>query len=106
MVFGQFLPYQQILKSSKKPIGNVLVQRHTTLQRTVSKNARCYYYVVFAKSDHGHQRRNKFWRVLIVWVDHHNYVRTAGQGLPVTSLLVCTVTQILLVQKAGDSEGL
>ena len=104
VVLGQLLPDQQVLDRGQGAVGDVLVQRHTTGQRTTAQNARAQRHVVQAAGDAVCQRGHQPRRVLVVRVNHDHDVGAATQGCGVASLLVCSIATIASVNDGIQPE--
>ena len=104
MIFREFLAKQKVLRCRKKTIGDVFVQRHAALPRSLAEDPRTQSNVIFSISDHSRHRNNQFGRILIVRMHHDHDVGVHSQGLAIAGLLIATITEIGFVLKSGESQ--
>ena len=106
MVFRKLRPQEQILKRGQKPIGHILVQRHSAPERAPSDDSGTQDHIVDAGGHHPGHGRDQERRVLVVGVDHHHDVGAGGECLAVTSLLVATITIVAVVHEGRQAQTL
>ncbi len=97
VVFREFGSDEHVLQKCEQPIGDVLVERHTTFPSTVAQNTRPENYRVDPRCDNACHRSDEFRRVLIVRMEHDDDVSAKLERTRVARLLVTAVPTIALV---------
>ncbi len=99
MIFGELDAQEQIFKGGQQAVGYVFVEGHAATQGCASDNSGAEDYVVDSVGDHAGHGRDQERRVLVVGVDHDDYVGAGGQGFAITGLLVPSVAVVAVVDE-------
>src|SRR5208337_2138922 len=104
VILRQLDVQEQVLKSGEQAVGDVLVKRHASAQRSAAEDAGTENDVIHAVSDHarhgGYQQR----RVLIIGMNHDDHVGAGGQSFAVASLLIAAVTVVAVVDEGRQAQ--
>ena len=95
---------QKVLRRCKKTVGDVFIQRHAALPRSLAEDPRTQGHVIFSISDHSRHRNNQFGRILIVRMHHDHDVGVHSQGLAIAGFLIAPITEIGFVLKSRESK--
>src|SRR5664279_5458080 len=105
VILGELYAQEQVLEGRQKAVGDVLVQRHAAMQRLAAYDSRPQHHVVHVIGHHACQGGDEQRRVLIIRVDHDDYVGAGGQGLAVASLLVSAIAKVTIVHEHGQPQS-
>src|SRR5208282_2517064 len=99
VIFRQLRAQTSVFEKRQKSVGNVFPQRHTTLPRLPSQNARAQHHVIDAKSDHARHGGYEQRRVLIIGMDHEDHVGAGGQSFAIAGLLIAAIAVVAVVHE-------
>src|SRR5579863_9510751 len=104
VIFGELHPQKQILEGGQQTVGNVFVKWHAPEQRPSADDARTEYNIVNVIGHHAAHRRDQQRRVLIIGVQHDDYVRAGRQRLAIARLLVAAIAVVAVMLKDLQAE--
>ncbi len=112
VVLGELDAEEEVLKCGEQAVGDVLVERHSALERACAENARAEDHVVDAAGDHAGHGGDEEGRVLVVGMNHDDDVGAGGERFAIAGLLIAAVAVIGVVDEGlhaelfGESGGL